>query len=226
MSKLDLVGHKYGKLTVVEEVAKRGRKRRFLCKCDCGNEIEVAMHSLRTGGTKSCGCLRNRPPSNLVDMIDKRYGKLKVISRAGTNKDGLALWMCECDCGNTKEYRGDLLRRGAITSCGCSGKERIDLATKKLREDMSIDGVHVPLLKRKVRSDSNSKIKGVHRRVRNGKITYEPSITVKGQRIYLGIYDNETDAIKARKQAEKKYHQPYIDQLKDKQEENNEERNK
>ncbi len=31
------IGKKYGKLTVVSEVEKQGKHRRFLCKCDCGN---------------------------------------------------------------------------------------------------------------------------------------------------------------------------------------------
>ena len=32
--------------------------RRWLCRCDCGNEVSVATGSLRCGETQSCGCLR------------------------------------------------------------------------------------------------------------------------------------------------------------------------
>ena len=63
MNKLKEVksGDKYGRLTIVEEAKPRkyGAKkhRRFICKCDCGNEKEVFLISLSSGRTKSCGCL-------------------------------------------------------------------------------------------------------------------------------------------------------------------------
>lgn len=51
----------YGRLIILREVDpiqyKSGNlSRRFLCKCDCGNEKIVQMSSLRNGMTKSCGC--------------------------------------------------------------------------------------------------------------------------------------------------------------------------
>lgn len=52
---------KYNRLTVLEEYSKKepGKKsmRYAWCRCDCGNEKEVRVNSLRTGNTKSCGCL-------------------------------------------------------------------------------------------------------------------------------------------------------------------------
>ena len=53
----NLTGIKFGKLTVtkrVENTPKGGA--RWLCKCDCGNEKEVASTNLLTGRVKSCGC--------------------------------------------------------------------------------------------------------------------------------------------------------------------------
>ena len=49
-------GDKYGRLTIVKEVKQKNKKRRFLCKCDCGNEIIVTLGNLRSGNTTSCGC--------------------------------------------------------------------------------------------------------------------------------------------------------------------------
>ena len=57
--------------------------------------------------------------SNKVNMIGKRFGKLIVISEAGSNSRGDALWLCKCDCGNEKIVRGSHLRYGNIKSCGC-----------------------------------------------------------------------------------------------------------
>ena len=36
-------------------------------------------------------------------------------------------------------------------------------------------------------------------------------IEIKGKRMELGLFDNLKDAVKARKEAEEKYHKPYID---------------
>jgi len=54
----DLKGKRFGKLLVVEEAEKRNGRIYWLCKCDCGNENEINGCSLKSGGTKSCGCLR------------------------------------------------------------------------------------------------------------------------------------------------------------------------
>ena len=61
MKAIDLTGRRFGKLVVLEHAGKRVEKRKtpvWRCKCDCGKEIVVAGGNLRTGHTKSCGCLR------------------------------------------------------------------------------------------------------------------------------------------------------------------------
>lgn len=53
--KIDLTGHKYGKLTVLKiDTDIPGKKKKWLCKCDCGNEIVTTASNLRGGHTKSC----------------------------------------------------------------------------------------------------------------------------------------------------------------------------
>lgn len=59
---INLIGQKYGMLTVIEE-APNTNKRRGLCwrcVCECGNETIVSSNALRTGGTISCGCLSSK----------------------------------------------------------------------------------------------------------------------------------------------------------------------
>lgn len=62
MRRIDVMGHIYGRLTVIEEPASKetgGISRRFLLvKCECGNQLEVRLSALRNGNTSSCGCLR------------------------------------------------------------------------------------------------------------------------------------------------------------------------
>ena len=57
--------------------------------------------------------------SKVVDLTGQRFGRLTVIERYGSNKDGQATWLCQCDCGNQPVVRGGKLRSGHTTSCGC-----------------------------------------------------------------------------------------------------------
>lgn len=54
----DLTGNVYGRLTVLGESGKNGHTGGYWnCRCSCGNLVVVARDNLRTGNTKSCGCL-------------------------------------------------------------------------------------------------------------------------------------------------------------------------
>ena len=55
-TKIEMLGKVFGRLTVLCEVEKQGRRLKYRCQCSCGNEVEVIGESLRSGSTKSCGC--------------------------------------------------------------------------------------------------------------------------------------------------------------------------
>ena len=57
---IDLSGQKFGKLKVIKKIENKGENIQYLCKCDCGNYIKIIGTSLRTGNTKSCGCLAKK----------------------------------------------------------------------------------------------------------------------------------------------------------------------
>jgi hypothetical protein len=58
MSREDLTGQKFGKLTLIKRVENDKRNWPvWECKCDCGNITNVSTVKLNTGHTKSCGCL-------------------------------------------------------------------------------------------------------------------------------------------------------------------------
>jgi hypothetical protein len=55
--KVDLTGKVYGRLTVISEShTESGSNRRWLCKCECGNETIVFGQNIKRGLTTSCGC--------------------------------------------------------------------------------------------------------------------------------------------------------------------------
>lgn len=54
----------------------------------------------------------------LVDITGNRYGRLVVIKHIG-KRGQRHYWLCQCDCGKTKEIAGIYLSIGETKSCGC-----------------------------------------------------------------------------------------------------------
>lgn len=50
-------------------------KERWLCRCDCGNEVQVFKTHLLQGHTTSCGCIRRE---RAREQMRKRHGKATV----------------------------------------------------------------------------------------------------------------------------------------------------
>lgn len=123
MKKIDLSGQKFGRLTAIKPVVVNGC-RKWLCACDCGNFTTVSTGSLRSGGTKSCGCLNRE----FLDLTGKKFGRLTVESiNQERTKDGYIHWNCSCECGNhvvvstSNLTNKNILKR--VQSCGCLKKE-------------------------------------------------------------------------------------------------------
>lgn len=55
----DITGLRFGRLVALKPAGKRdcSENIHWKCKCDCGNEKIVSGVNLRSGNTKSCGCL-------------------------------------------------------------------------------------------------------------------------------------------------------------------------
>ena len=72
----DLIGQKFGLLTVVEKAEKKGKNPniRWRCRCDCGNETTVFAYHLTTGHTKSCGCLQKEFAIKHASNLNKSHG--------------------------------------------------------------------------------------------------------------------------------------------------------
>lgn len=53
---MDFTGQKFGRLTAISHFHD-GKRRRWICKCDCGKETKSRAHDLFSGNSTSCGCL-------------------------------------------------------------------------------------------------------------------------------------------------------------------------
>ena len=120
----DLTGKQFGRWTVLEYVGKINNSHYWLCKCSCpkGTIRRVASCSLKSGKSKSCGCLHSEivHNGNTKNLIGQTFGRLTVIERVDNKrKKRGARWLCKCSCGNLHEASGNSLTQGLVKSCGC-----------------------------------------------------------------------------------------------------------
>lgn len=54
---IDLTGQRFERLRAIDIAERRGAKVHWRCACDCGNETITISAHLRSGHTRSCGCL-------------------------------------------------------------------------------------------------------------------------------------------------------------------------
>lgn len=68
----------------------------------------------------------------IVNLLDKKFGKLTVVEKLQTRRDGSILWKCVCSCGNEMVASTRHLNRSknTVKSCGClklvKGKDHKD----------------------------------------------------------------------------------------------------
>lgn len=97
----DLAGQRFGRLVVLYDTGERkSRNVVWRCKCDCGNEVDVAGYSLTSGNTTSCGCY-NRERSVEANTV---HG----MNRQGERHPVYAAWsrmLQRCENPNNKRYK-------------------------------------------------------------------------------------------------------------------------
>lgn len=108
MSKLDLTEKRFGNLTVIcrGDKTKHGTYR-WNCKCDCGNLVSIPTNDLRSGHTRSCGCLKKSKNTVQKACLTRRI-------RYGINNDGRSkhplygTWkqmISRCENPNAQNYK-------------------------------------------------------------------------------------------------------------------------
>lgn len=64
-------------------------------------------------------------PTNFKDLTGIKFNRWLVIARLKNNKQGRAMWLCQCDCGNLGKVTTSDLINGKSKSCGCLNIEFI-----------------------------------------------------------------------------------------------------
>lgn len=71
------------------------------------------------------------------NLHGQRFGRLVVLRYDHTNKNGAAVWECQCDCGKTKSVMAANLKSGITKSCGCLHSEMVSQQRKTHGESHS-----------------------------------------------------------------------------------------
>ncbi len=208
----DLVGRKYGKLTVeaLATPASNG-SRRWLCRCECGNTTVALETNLKRLHTKSCGCIKS------PDLTGQVFGKLTVIGRSDKRsprgKRTTPLWECRCECGNITYKAKDTLTNPDLSMCAeCAAK----YAAEKARAEAGfVEGTQLSKIRDMTPNKANtSGHRGIYYESKFNR--YRAQIIFRGKRYYLGTYRDIEDAIKARQRAEEDFYGAFLEEYKKK----------
>lgn len=140
---MDWINKRFVKLMCLESPTKYN-KYKVRCLCDCGKEKRVYYCDLKTGRTKSCGCIRQKMASvrakkmgdenggkNRLDIIGYKYNRLIAVKPTKERRGKSIIWEWLCDCGNVVYERIASIKKGNTKSCGCLNKEIRLLNIKK-----------------------------------------------------------------------------------------------
>jgi hypothetical protein len=96
MTAKSLIGNRYGRLLVLDRTANLGKEPRWLCRCECGTEKLVLGLSLKSGSTRSCGCL----------AVERTIERSTTHGRTGTTEwKAWAAMIARCSNENIKSYK-------------------------------------------------------------------------------------------------------------------------
>ena len=201
----DITNQRFGMLTVLFLTEKRSSQRDTIwhCKCDCGNEIDVLSINLKSGNTKSCGCIKK---ASKKDITGTRFGKLVALEETDERSNSYIVWKCRCDCGKIAFVSRGSLGSGGVKSCGCLKEEY----NEKLGEKICIHDTNIACILKnvtKANKDNKTGVRGVNLRA-NG--TYRAGITFQKKRYHLGTFKNIEDASTAYKEARENLYDNFL----------------
>jgi len=80
----NISGQRFGHLLILNQHKIRGTSGIWLCRCDCGKEKWIGTSALKSGATKSCGCLGKEIRRKGILEKKKKY---KVILTAEQRRE-------------------------------------------------------------------------------------------------------------------------------------------
>jgi len=109
----EFIGARFGKLKVNDIFRNHENRACANCTCDCGNFHTLLIDNLKkSSSTISCGCIPK------TDLTGQRFGCLVVLRYLKLTPRPFYLWLCQCDCGRTREVLSYNLTSLYTKNCG------------------------------------------------------------------------------------------------------------
>lgn len=214
IQKKDLVGQKYGKLTVVKMVDnENGKGYKWECLCECGKKTLVPTGSLISGNTKSCGNHKKGKSTHGMSKTRLYYIHKHMINRCTNSnysnyKDygGRGISVCDEWLDKEKGFEAFMvwsLKNGYDNSLTL---DRIDVNGNYVPDNCRWTDTKTQARNQRVRCTNRSGVTGVTvSNEKSRKNKYRATFQLGDKRVVIGSYKTLEEAIEARKQAELKY---------------------
>lgn len=202
----NLDGVEFHRLKVVSRDSTKNKGRgSWLCECECGTRVIVRSSHLKSGQTKSCGCLSREFTRKLNSThgmsktseyktwlgMKRRCYAVKDIAYA--NYGGRGITICEEWFHSFEQFYSDM---GKKPSEGHS-IDRIDGGGNYNKSNCRWADWFTQTANRRISTTSATGCAGVSMRSRGSKIKYEVNIGHYGAK-YLGSFSSIFDAVEAR----------------------------
>lgn len=198
----DLVGNKYGRLTVVSRAPTENRQARWNCVCDCGNTTRARGNTLKSGITKSCGCatkenqqthgMTGTPTYVVWSCMKQRCYDKNAINYERYGERGITV--CDRWLHSFENFYADMGERPKNKSI-----DRIDNSKGYSPDNCKWSTASEQAHNQRMRKANTSGYNGVDA-TKDG--TWMVRIGVNNKRLYLGTYATFEEACKVRRDYE------------------------
>lgn len=121
-----MLGKKFHKWLVIQEIKTDKPGKHYECKCNCGNINIIPGTTLRANRSKQCRDCQYKQLYDPQKMIGQKHGKWKVIEFIKIHRN-LQHFKIQCECGFVGKIAGADLRCGKSKQCtNCHNRENAE----------------------------------------------------------------------------------------------------